>query len=47
MNINYILKVDDAKAPAITKALKDAGISVRSIQEVYKEDGAASTEAGA
>ena len=37
MNINYILKVEDAKPVAIQKALKEAGIAVRSIQPVYKE----------
>ncbi len=37
MNSNYILKVQDAKAVDIQKALKAAGISVTSIIEVYKE----------
>lgn len=37
MNINFILKVEDAKLADIQKALKEAGIKVRSIQEVYKE----------
>lgn len=37
MNINYILKVEDAKLIDIQKALQGAGIKVRSIQEVYKE----------
>lgn len=37
MRINYILKVEDAKAVDVQKALKEAGIEVRSIQEVYKE----------
>lgn len=45
MKINYIVKVVDAKTVAVQKALKDAGIEVTSIQEVYKEGGA--TEAGA
>lgn len=44
MKANYILKVVDAKPVAIQKALKDAGIEVTSIQEVYKEGAA---EAGA
>ena len=39
MNINYILKVEDAKLTDIQKALTAAGIKVRSIQEVYKEGG--------
>jgi len=37
MSINYILKVQDAKAADIQKALKAAGINVISIIEVYKE----------
>jgi hypothetical protein len=37
MKINYILKVEDAKPVDIQKALKEAGIEVRSIQEVHKE----------
>lgn len=37
MKANYILKVEDAKLADIQKALKDAGIKVRSIQEVHKE----------
>ena len=37
MNVNYVLKVEDAKLADIQKALKDSGIKVRSIQEVYKE----------
>ena len=40
MNANYILKVEDARVPDIQKALKEAGIRVRSIQEVYREKGA-------
>ncbi len=39
MNINYILKVQDAKAVDIQKALKAAGITVTSITEIYKEQG--------
>ena len=41
MNINYILKVQDAKAVAIQKALKEAGIEVVSVQEVHKEEAVA------
>ncbi|MBI4823936.1 MAG: hypothetical protein HY805_06890 [Nitrospirae bacterium] len=37
MNINYVLKVEDAKLADIQKALTQAGIKVRSLQEVYKE----------
>jgi hypothetical protein len=35
---NYILKVIDAKKPDIRKALKDAGIEVKALTEVYSED---------
>ena len=35
---NFMLKVEDAKAADISKALKEAGITVRSIQEVHKEE---------
>ena len=37
MNANFMVKVEDAKLPDIQKALKAAGIKVRSIIEVYKE----------
>lgn len=37
MNSNFMVKVEDAKLPDIQKALKAAGIKVRSIIEVYKE----------
>lgn len=37
MNVNFVVKVEDAKAVDIQKALKAAGIQVRSVQEVYKE----------
>jgi len=37
MNSNYMLKVQDAKAVDIQKALQAAGIKVTSIIEVYKE----------
>ncbi len=39
MNSNFMLKVEDAKLPDVQKALKEAGIKVRSIIEVYKEEG--------
>jgi hypothetical protein len=39
-----MLKVEDAKMPDIQKALKGAGIKVRSIIEVYKEETAADKE---
>ncbi len=37
MYANFMVKVEDAKLPALQKALKSAGIKVRSIVEVYKE----------
>lgn len=37
-NNNFILKVTDAKLTDIQKALKEAGIEVRSIIEVFKEE---------
>ena len=43
MNINYMLKVEDAKAADVQKALKEAGITVRSIQKLHEEE----AEAGA
>jgi len=39
MNSNFMLKVEDAKLPDIQKALQQAGIKVRSIIEVFKEEG--------
>ena len=39
MNINYLVKVKDAKVTDIQKALQQAGIQVRSIIEIYKEEG--------
>lgn len=44
MNNNFMVKVEDAKLPDIQKALKAAGIKVRSVVEVYKEGEAAKTE---
>lgn len=38
LNINYILKVSDAKAVDVQKALEQAGIKVISITEVFKEE---------
>ena len=38
MNANFMVKVEDAKLPDIQKALKAAGIKVRSIIQVYKEE---------
>ncbi len=35
---NYILKVTNAKKAEIRKALKDAGIEVRALTEVYSEE---------
>ncbi|NOZ24972.1 MAG: hypothetical protein GXO94_02630 [Nitrospirae bacterium] len=44
MNANFMVKVEDAKLPDIQKALKAAGIKVRSIVELYKEGGAEKKE---
>ncbi|MBI4690497.1 MAG: hypothetical protein HY754_09570 [Nitrospirae bacterium] len=38
-NSNFMLKVTDAKLPDIQKALQQAGIKVRTIIEVFKEEG--------
>ncbi len=46
MNANFMVKVEDAKLPDIQKALKAAGIKVRSIIEVYKEETAEKKEGG-
>ena len=37
-NSNYIVKVKDAKLADVQKALQLAGIQVRSILEVFKEE---------
>ncbi len=37
-NINYVVKVKDAKLVDVQKALQQAGIQVRSILEVFKEE---------
>lgn len=37
-NVNLMVKVVDAKPIDIQKALESAGIKVRSIIEVYKEE---------
>ncbi|MBF0517746.1 MAG: hypothetical protein HQK97_11640 [Nitrospirae bacterium] len=34
---NFMVKVEDSKLPDVQKALKSAGIKVRSIVELYKE----------
>jgi hypothetical protein len=38
VNRNFILKVEDSSASDIQKALVAAGIKVRSLIEVYKEE---------
>lgn len=38
MNNNFMLKVEDAKLPDVQKALQQAGIKVRSIIEIFKEE---------
>jgi len=40
---NFMVKVTDAKLPDIQKALHQAGINVRSIIEIFKEEGKADT----
>ena len=37
-NNNYIVKVTDAKLTDVQKALEQAGIKVRSIVEIFKEE---------
>ena len=37
-NTNFVLKVTDAKLADVQKALQAAGIKVRSIIEVFKEE---------
>jgi hypothetical protein len=37
-NSNFLVKVTDAKMPAVKKALEAAGIEVRSIIAVHKEE---------
>ncbi len=46
MKSNFMVKVEDAKLPDVQKALKAAGIKVRSIVELYKEGGAEKKEVG-
>ena len=45
MKSNYMLKVEDAKAVDITKALQAANIKVASIIEVFKDKGEEAIEA--
>jgi len=44
VNSNFMVKATDAKLPDIQKALQQAGINVRSIIEVFKEEGKAETD---
>jgi hypothetical protein len=37
-NSNFIVKVSDAKLGDVQKALQNAGIAVRSIIEVFREE---------
>ncbi len=37
-NTNFLVKVEDAKMPAVKKALEEAGITVRSIIALHKEE---------
>ena len=43
-NSNFIVKVTDAKLGDIQKALLNAGIKVRSVIEVFKEEGKSKEE---
>lgn len=43
-NSNYIVKVTDAKLMDVQKALEQAGIKIRSIIEVFKEESAAESK---
>jgi len=47
MEINYMLKTQDAKAVDIQKALQAANIKVTSITEIYKEKGEEAAQATA
>lgn len=38
VNVSYVVKVTDAKLTEVQKALEQAGIKVRSIIEVHKEE---------
>jgi len=38
MNSNFMVKVEDAKLPEVQKALQAAGVKVRSIIEIHKEE---------
>ena len=44
-NSNFLVKVSDAKMPAVKKALEEAGIEVRSIIALHKEETGAVEEA--
>jgi hypothetical protein len=46
VNLNYLLKVVDAKPAEVQKALEQAGIKVRSILEMHKEETAVSDRQG-
>ena len=44
-NSNFLVKVTDAKMPVVKKALEEAGITVRSIIAVHKEETGTEEEA--
>ena len=44
-NSNFLVKVTDAKMTAVKKALEEAGITVRSIIAVHKEETGSEEEA--
>ncbi|MBN1592628.1 MAG: hypothetical protein JW941_05205 [Candidatus Coatesbacteria bacterium] len=37
--VNFVVKTNDGKAIQIKKALTEAGIEVRAVTEVYREEG--------
>lgn len=43
-NANFLVKVTDAKLPDVQKALQEAGITIRSIIEVHKEEAEAAAK---
>ena len=37
--VNFVVKTNDARAVQVKKALTEAGIEVRAVVEVYREEG--------
>ncbi|HSW62903.1 MAG TPA: hypothetical protein VLH56_06310 [Dissulfurispiraceae bacterium] len=44
VNSNFLVKVTDAKLSDVQKALQEAGITIRSIIEVHKEEAEAAAQ---